>query len=111
MKNTGKLSRIFFAFILSLSLGVAPTLTVYAQQEGQKQSAPQAKSSGEKTQHVTEEKNQSSEGELLPLSDAEMEKVQGGWLPVALGVVSLGVSLYALHKGSQAHHKILKSCR
>jgi hypothetical protein len=79
MKNTGKFSRIFFALILSLSLGVAPTLSVYAQQGTHKQPSPQAKSSAEKPQQATEEKEQLSEGELLPLSDAEMEKVEGGF--------------------------------
>jgi hypothetical protein len=100
MKNTGKFSRMLFAFGLFLSLGVAPTLTVHAQQPAQKQSAPQAESPTAKTQPATEEKKQTAEADALPLSDAELEKVEGGFafIPAAiiagriLGPVAAGVA-------------------
>ena len=68
MRNKGTLIRIFFALSLILALGVAPGLGAYAQQAEQA-----TKAAYEKGQQP------SAEGEPLPLSDAEMEKVEGGF--------------------------------
>lgn len=115
MKNTRKLSRMFLAFSLLVSLGVAPTLTAYAQQPAQeqqpkKQSAPQAKSPAAKTQQAADEKKLSSADDPLPLSDAEMDKVEGGFGPLAgffAGVVVTSAYAYLSHR---SHEKILRAC-
>ncbi|HWS86395.1 MAG TPA: hypothetical protein VN282_05510 [Pyrinomonadaceae bacterium] len=81
MKNKGTLIRTFFALSLILALGVAPGLSAYAQQAAQKpQPAPRAEVAAEQAMKASEEKppQPSDEDELIPLSDEEMQQVEGG---------------------------------
>lgn len=95
MKNKGTFVRISCALSLILALGVAPGLSVYAQQGAQKL-APRAEVAADKSAKASENKPQqpSAEAEPLPLSDAEMEKVEGGWFMAAIAVAGLGLAAY-----------------
>jgi lactobin A/cerein 7B family class IIb bacteriocin len=115
MRNLGKLNRIMGALVLALSLGIAPALSVQAQQAARKPATTQAKDAAEQAKPSKTETREAVAGELVTLSDAEMEKVEGGALPVAgialgVGVAGLGVGIYNAVSGHRAHNRIRRSC-
>lgn len=111
MRRVKKLNRVLVALSLMLSLGLAPALTVCAQQPAQKQTAPQAKGPAGSGRQVKSEAKEPTEGELLPMSDEEMDKVQGG-NPIAIGIglVSLAVGAYSLYSSRRSHQQLLRAC-
>ena len=112
MKNKGRFVRMFFALSLILSLGVAPELGVHAQQ-----AAPRTEAAAEKSAKAADEKPQqpSAEGEPLPLSDAEMNQVEGGidWgaaLKKASDTVK-GLLTVNVNVNVKSHNKTTNRCR
>jgi hypothetical protein len=114
MRNLGKLNRIMGALVLALSLGIAPALSVQAQQAARKPAAPQAKNAAEQPKPSKTENREAGTGELgelQTLSDAEMEKVEGGFpVAVAIGVIGVGVGVYNAVSSHRAHNRIRRAC-
>lgn len=112
MQSTQRtLKRTIMTLCLVLTLGVAPTLTVYAQQPVQTQASRQTKSSVKAGQQAKEEKQEPAEEDTL-LSDAEMEKVKGGvvWFPIIAAGVGAAVGAGGAYLSSRQHQKILRAC-
>lgn len=109
MSGTRKFNRTIIAFCLVLALGVAPGLTVYAQQPAQKQMAAQTKIPMEGSLQDKDKKAPAEED--VPLSDAEMEKVEGGNpVAIAIGVAGLALGAYSLYRSHRAHQQLLQAC-
>lgn len=107
MRNTRKLRIV--SLCLMLTLGVTPGLTVYAQQTAQKQVPTQAKPLAGSRQQSKDEKAPSEEDILL--SDAEMEKVEGGNpVAIAIGLASLAFAGYTYYQNRKAHHQLMQAC-
>jgi hypothetical protein len=105
MQSTRKLQRIVITLSLLFALGVAPTLSVNAQQPAR---IP-AKRSAKVEQKMRAEKQEAAE-EDVPLSAEEMKNVKGGvawFVPVAIGAAFAAGSAYMSHR---SHQKILRSC-
>lgn len=110
MQSTTGLKRAFIAVCLMLALGVAPALTVSAQQPAQAKRAPeQAQASQKAGQKAKAAKQEAAEEDVL-LSDTEMENVKGGiawFVPVAISAAIAGGSAYLSHR---SHQKLLRAC-
>lgn len=110
MTGTRKLNRKIISLCLVLALGIAPGVTVFAQQPAQTKGAPeQGQASKKVDQKAKSEKQEATEEDVL-LSEAEMENVKGGvawFVPVAISAVIGGGSAYLSHR---SHQKILKAC-
>ncbi|HLM58659.1 MAG TPA: hypothetical protein VK422_21325 [Pyrinomonadaceae bacterium] len=111
MSSIRKLRRAFVALSLVLALGATPSLAVWAQQPAQKQQAPKAERTAPAVKAVKVEKA-SAEEQDAPLSDAEMEKVEGGfpWLG-AVAVAGLGVGLYSAYSSYRHDRRMRNVCR
>jgi hypothetical protein len=114
MRNKGTLNRMFFALSLMLALGVG----AQAQQAAQTQPAPRAEAAAEKSAKASEvatkaadEKWQqpSAEGEPLPLSDAELEKVEGGLLGIKLP--SINIKFPSFNINIKSNNRSYNRCR
>jgi hypothetical protein len=109
MRNLRKLNRTIVILTLVLSLGASPALSVHAQDAAQKPAAGKAKSDA--GQPKKGEKPELDGSGLVLLSDAEMEKVEGGNpVAIAIGVVGLAVGAYSLYSSRRSHQQLLKAC-